>query len=195
MAGSREKVELMLEARYPTLPGCTLIDRYKGSLHNRIRRKADENEWSYRRRCRDEGYSQYTKYDGWVTLSTPRLKAKDLDRDDLRDKLVQHKVLLLSPGDFEQLGGKEKLMATGISPVPGGFGNIKVRWNPKAVKLREWRKKVQEIQKLHITSFEGGVLTTIANCVAPRNWQAPCRLQVSSTTPVVVGTRTHLPVH
>ena len=26
MAESREKVELMLEARYPTLPGCTMID-------------------------------------------------------------------------------------------------------------------------------------------------------------------------
>src|ERR1035437_7242115 len=61
-------------------------------------------------------------------------------------------------------------MATGISPVPGCFGNIKVRWNPKAVKLREWRKQVQEIQKLHTASFEGHILTAIAKCVAPNNW-------------------------
>src|ERR1035437_10046437 len=61
-------------------------------------------------------------------------------------------------------------MATGISPVPGCFGNIKLRWNPKAVKLREWRKQVQEIQKLHTASFEGHILTAIAKCVAPDNW-------------------------
>src|ERR1035437_8827747 len=153
MADSKGKLELLLEARYPTLPGCTIIDPYNGPLHKRVNRRGAEDEYRYNRRVRD-GYSQYTKYSGWVVLNTPRLRAKDLDRDDLRDKLVQHKVLLLNPEDFEGLGGKERLMATGISPVPGCFGNMKVRWNPKAVKLRDWRKTVKEVQALHLTQFD-----------------------------------------
>lgn len=169
MADSQQELANMLDARYPTIPGCTLIDPYVGPLHIFIgEQKPGEHNWDYRRR-RHGSYDRYTKYKGWVVLNTPH-REEVVDRDHLRDLLVEHKVLLLSASQVEDLGGEARLMNEGFSPVPGGFGFSKIRWNPKAAGLRKWRAQVKAVEGLQIDQFNSDILNGLGTCTNPENW-------------------------
>ncbi|MEI8196846.1 MAG: hypothetical protein WCI73_13180, partial [Phycisphaerae bacterium] len=159
MADTAEELQRKLDAKYIAPPGCSyLLD---GSHEICLSCTIKESRWT--------GYTRSIMnrktLGGWVVLKYP-LVVDYIDHDQVRQLTIQYGPVLLHKDD----ANPAKLLDAGFSPVGGGFELTKVRWNPKAVALRGWRKQVREVEVQWVDKFDESLLQRFADCFNPCYW-------------------------
>jgi len=160
MADSAEELYRKLNDKFPAPPGCSFL---LGGNHE-ICVNWDERKGRWGGPGRRE-YNRKT-YRGWVVLKCP-LVTEFVDRDQVRQLCVQYGPMLLCKDDTDAV----KLREDGFSPVGGGHGLTKVRWNPQAVALRDWRAKAKSVEAMWVSEFDEGALRAFLKCFNPYYWR------------------------